>query len=52
MSDRPFEPTIALGHRIRRSPYFEATLRWGVKQFTVYNPVYMPTYFESPEADD
>jgi len=51
MSAHPFEPTIALGHRIRRSPYFEATLRWGVKQFTVYNHVYMPTYFKSPEAD-
>ena len=27
MTEQTFEPTIALGYRIRRSPYFEADLR-------------------------
>jgi hypothetical protein len=28
--------------RIRKSPYFEATLKAGASQFTVYNNVYLP----------
>ncbi len=30
------------GTLVRKSPYFEATLRWGVKAFSVYNHMYLP----------
>ena len=37
--------------RVRTSPFFEATLRYGAKAFTIYNHAYMPVFYESPEAD-
>ena len=37
--------------RIRKSPYYEATLRCGVRAFTVYNHMLMPTSYAGPEAD-
>ena len=42
---------IGLTARIRRSPYFKATIAAGVKGFTVYNHMLMPTYYESLIAD-
>jgi glycine cleavage system aminomethyltransferase T len=39
---------ISFGPRVRKSPYFDATLRYGAKTFTVYNHVYMPTSYSSP----
>ncbi len=36
------------GTQIRRSPYFEATLRWGAKGFSVYNHMYIPRDFGDP----
>ena len=41
-------PLISFGPRVRKSPYFDATLRHGAKAFTVYNHVYMPTSYSSP----
>ncbi|HXV37053.1 MAG TPA: glycine cleavage T C-terminal barrel domain-containing protein [Myxococcota bacterium] len=46
-----FKPLIAIGPRVRKSPFFEATLRHGAKSFTVYNHMYMPTGFSSPESE-
>lgn len=40
--------TIARGARIRRSPYFEATQRYGCKGYTVYNHMYLPNYYDDP----
>jgi len=37
--------------RIRRSPYFDATVAAGVKSFSVYNHMYMPTGFGDPEGE-
>ena len=42
---------ISIGPRIRKSPFYEATRRYGCKAFTTYNHMYMPVYYESPEAD-
>ena len=42
---------IAIGPRIRKSPFYEATRRYGCKAFSTYNHMYMPVYYESPEAD-
>ena len=42
-----------LSSRLRKSPYYEATLRYGVQEFTVYNRMLMPISFIgiSAEAD-
>ena len=42
-----FKPEISFGTRIRKSPFFESTMKWGCKGFTVYNRMYMPTYYKS-----
>ncbi len=46
-----FEPLITIGPRVRKSPFFEATRRYGVKSFTIYNHMYMPTGFSTPEDE-
>ncbi|MDX1524430.1 MAG: glycine cleavage system protein T, partial [Anaerolineae bacterium] len=45
------QPYIGIVQRTRKSPYYEATRRWGAKAFTVYNHMLMPIYYESPQAD-
>ena len=45
------DPRITIGPRVRKSPYFDATLRWGARAFTVYNHVYMPTHYGDPVAE-
>ncbi|WP_259782999.1 glycine cleavage T C-terminal barrel domain-containing protein [Aestuariispira ectoiniformans] len=43
-------PRIAFGNRVRKSPFFDATMRSGVKAFTVYNHMHMPAaYFTAEE---
>ena len=37
--------------RIRRSPFFEATVAEGVTAFTTYNQMLMPTSYGDPEAE-
>jgi len=39
---------IARGARIRRSPFFEATQRYGCKSYTVYNHMLLPSYYDDP----
>ena len=39
---------FGFGTQIRKSPYFEATLRWGAKAFSVYNHMYIPRDFGDP----
>jgi len=38
-------PEIAIGPRVRKSPFFDATLRYGARAFTVYNHTYMPSAY-------
>ena len=40
-------PEITFGTRIRKSPFFDSTIKWGCKAFTIYNKMYMPTYYKS-----
>lgn len=44
-------PTISFGPRVRKSPFFAATLRNGAKSFTIYNHTYMPTMYRDPVAE-
>ena len=39
------------GTQIRKSPYFEATERWGCTGYSVYNHMYIPRSFGDPEAN-
>ncbi len=41
----------AFGTQIRKSPYFDATVRWGAKAFSVYNHMYIPRDFGDPERN-
>ena len=42
---------VGYGAQIRRSPFFEATRRWGAAGFSVYNHMYMPRDFGDPVAN-
>lgn len=44
-------PEIMFGPRVRKSPYFEATLAAGATAFTVYNHMYMPTSYGDPAEE-
>ena len=39
---------IGFGTQIRKSPYFDATLRYGARAFSVYNHMYIPRDFGDP----
>ncbi|KIN60056.1 Aminomethyl transferase family protein [Sulfitobacter noctilucae] len=43
--------TIGIGPNIRKSAYFDATLRDGVRGFSVYNHMYIPSHFGDPEGE-
>lgn len=45
------ELAIGIGANIRKSAYFDATLRAGVRCFSVYNHMYIPAHFGNPEAE-
>ncbi len=42
---------IQRGARLRRSPYFEATLRAGCRSYTVYNHMFLPTRYDDLHAE-
>ena len=42
---------FGFGTQIRKSPYFDATIRWGATGFSVYNHMYIPRDFGSPEQN-
>ena len=39
---------FGFGTQIRKSPFFEATVRWGAQEFSVYNHMYIPRDFGDP----
>ena len=51
MSTSKLPLLIGIGSRIRKSPYFDSTLKYGVTGFTVYNKMYLPTGFSGPEKE-
>jgi len=42
---------FGFGTQIRKSPFYEATVRWGAKSFSVYNHMYIPRDFGDPERN-
>ena len=43
--------SFGFGTQIRKSPYFQATVNWGAKAFSVYNHMYIPRDFGDPEQN-
>jgi len=43
--------TIGIGPNLRKSPYFDATVRDGVRSFSVYNHMLIPGHFGDPEGE-
>ena len=50
-TNNPPKPHLGFGTRVRKSPYFESTLKWGCKEYTTYNHMYFPVYYNTPEED-
>src|SRR2546427_7382624 len=42
---------IQRGARLRRSPFFDATLAAGCRSYTVYNHTLLPSTYDDPEAE-
>ena len=42
------DKNFGFGTQIRKSPYFDATVRWGAQGFSVYNHMYIPRDFGDP----
>ena len=47
MSNKNF----GFGTQIRKSPYFNSTVKWGATGFSVYNHMYIPRDFGNPEQN-
>ena len=47
MTDKNF----GFGTQIRKSPYFDSTVKWGATGFSVYNHMYIPRDFGDPERN-
>lgn len=43
--------TIGIGPNLRKSPYFDATVRDGVRSFSVYNHMLIPGHFGDPDGE-
>ena len=52
MAEKPTSKKPRLiSFRIRKSPYFEATERWGCRAYTTYNNMYLPLVYEDLVSD-
>ncbi|KIC51504.1 glycine cleavage system protein T [Tateyamaria sp. ANG-S1] len=43
--------SISIGPNIRKSAYFDATIRDGVQSFSVYNHMLIPSHYGDPDAE-
>ncbi len=43
--------TLYFGPWYRKSPFFEATLRWGCQAYDIYNHMYLPAYYDDLAAE-
>lgn len=42
---------LSIGPRVHKSPFFDATVAAGVTHFSIYNHMFMPTYYGDPQAE-
>ena len=45
------QQNFGFGTQIRKSPFFDATVKWGATGFSVYNHMYIPRDFGNPEEN-
>jgi glycine cleavage system aminomethyltransferase T len=45
------DKNFGFGTQIRKSPYFDSTVKWGATGFSVYNHMYIPRDFGDPEKN-
>jgi aminomethyltransferase len=45
MSETKNPPLLSIGPRVHKSPFFDATLRYGASAFTVYNHTFLPASY-------
>ena len=43
--------TLFFGPWYRRSPFFEATRRYGCSAYDIYNHMYLPAYYDEPNTE-
>ena len=43
-------PAITIGPRVRKSPFYNATIEAGRQAFTIYNHMFMPTSYRDTTA--
>ena len=51
MQSKNTKKYFGFGTQIRKSPFFDATVRWGATGFSVYNHMYIPRDFGDPEKN-
>ena len=51
MQSKNTDKHFGFGTQIRKSPFFDATVRWGATGFSVYNHMYIPRDFGDPEKN-
>ena len=44
-------PAITIGPRVRKSPFYDATIEAGAQAFTIYNHMFMPTSYGDTTAE-
>ena len=49
--DVPAAATLYFGPWYRKSPYFEATRRYGCSAYDIYNHTYLPAYYDDPVVE-
>ena len=42
---------VVFSPRVRKTPYFDSTIKYGAQSFSVYNHMYMPVSYEGPVED-
>jgi hypothetical protein len=42
---------VAFSPHVRKSTYFNSTIKYGVETFSVYNHMYMPVSYDGPVED-
>jgi len=47
----PTSTTLYFGPWYRKSPFFDATLRYGCSAYDIYNHTYLPSYYQDPVVE-
>ncbi len=50
-AQHPGSTTLYFGPWYRKSPFFEATLRYGCSAYDIYNHMYLPAYYHDPVVE-